>query len=223
MNLLDKYPLLVRAGAFTALLAAGITIAYFMIRPSDELPVYRPIDLNPLLVDSTLRRSDAEHRLLDFHLTDQRGRTVSLADTRGKVVIADFFFTTCASICPKMSTQLERVQAAYSDEPRVLILSHSVTPETDSVPVLQAYAELHGADPERWRFLTGDRREIYRLARRSWFAVKDTGDGGPDDFVHTENFILADTLGRLRGFYDGTNPTDVDRAIGDIARLLGRD
>ena len=121
-----------------------------------------------------------------------------------------------------MTTQMERVQAAYKDEPRVLILAHSVTPEMDSVPVLRTYADLHGADPEQWRFLTGDRRQIYMLARKSWFAVKDTGDGGPDDFVHTENFILADTLGRLRGFYDGTNPTDVDRAIGDIAKLLGR-
>jgi protein SCO1/2 len=214
--------MLVRVLGFLLLLATGITIAYFMIRPSDELPVYRPIDLNPLLVDSTLRRSGAEHRLLDFQLTDQLGRTVTLADTRGRVVLADFFFTTCGSICPKMTTQMERVQAAYKDEPRLLLLSHSVTPEVDSVPVLKAYADLHNADPHRWRLLTGDRRQIYMLARRSWFAVKDTGDGGPDDFVHTENFILADTLGRLRGFYDGTNPTDVDRAIGDIAKLLGR-
>lgn len=220
--MLDRHPLLIRALGFLLLLATGITVAYYMIRPSDELPVYRPIDLNPLLVDSTLRRSEAEHRLLDFQLTDQLGRTVTLADTRGRVVLADFFFTTCGSICPKMTTQMERVQAAYKDEPRLLLLSHSVTPEMDSVPALKAYADLHSADPDRWRLLTGDRRQIYMLARRSWFAVKDTGDGGPDDFVHTENFILADTLGRLRGFYDGTNPTDVDRAIGDIAKLLGR-
>ncbi|HNE81931.1 MAG TPA: SCO family protein, partial [Flavobacteriales bacterium] len=117
---------------------------------------------------------------------------------------------------------LERVQAAYRNEARFVILSHTVTPEIDSVPVLSAYAELHGADPERWRFLTGDRRQIYNLARKSWFAVKDSGDGGPDDFVHTENLVLADTLGRLRGFYDGTDPKDVDRAIGDIRKLLGR-
>jgi len=137
--------MLVRVLGFLLLLATGITIAYFMIRPSDELPVYRPIDLNPLLVDSTLRRSGAEHRLLDFQLTDQLGRTVTLADTRGRVVLADFFFTTCGSICPKMTTQMERVQAAYKDEPRLLLLSHSVTPEVDSVPVLKAYADLHNA------------------------------------------------------------------------------
>jgi protein SCO1/2 len=119
-----------------------------------------------------------------------------------------------------MSTQLERVQAAYTDDDRVLLLSHSVTPEIDSVPALKAYADLHGADPKRWRLLTGDRKQIYALARKSWFAVKDTGDGGPNDFVHTENFILADQQGRLRGFYDGTSTVDVDRAIVDMGKLL---
>ena len=86
---------------------------------------------------------------------------------------------------------------------------------------LEKYAELHGADPEHWRLLTGDRKQIYMLARKSWFAVKDTGDGGPNDFVHTENLVLADTLGRLRGFYDGTKPAEVDKAIEDIGKLLG--
>ena len=90
----------------------------------------------------------------------------------------------------------------------------------DSVPVLAAYAELHHADPERWRFLTGDRKQIYALARKSYFAAMDEGDGGPDDFVHTENFVLVDPQRRIRGFYDGTNTSDVDRLIGDIEKLL---
>lgn len=220
---MKSYPLLTRALAFIVIFGIGVVIAYFMIRPSDELPVYSPAELNPLLVDPSLHGSKKEHHLLEFNLTDQLGRTVTLADTKGKVVLADFFFTTCGSICPKMTVQLERVQQAYADDHGLLLLSHSVTPEIDSVAVLKAYADLHGADPDRWRFLTGDRRQIYMLARKSWFAVKDTGDGGPDDFVHTENLILADTLGRLRGFYDGTNPKDVDRAINDIAKLLGKD
>jgi len=213
-------PIVLRLLLFLLVLGIGVGIAYSILKPGDELPVYTPGELNPLLVDPSLRRSFDEHHILDFSLTDQQGRTVTLADTKGKVLLADFFFTTCGSICPKMTSELERVQAAYKDEPRFLILSHSVTPEMDSVPVLAAYADQHGADPERWRFLTGDRRQIYNLARKSWFAVKDSGDGGPDDFVHTENLILADTLGRLRGFYDGTDPKDVDRAIGDIAKLL---
>ncbi len=217
---MKRSPLLIRLLLFLVLFALGVTIAYFMIRPSGELPIYTPAQLNPQLVDSTLQRSNEEHHLLDFRLTDQDGRTVTLADTKGKVVLADFFFTTCGSICPKMSTQLERVQAAYTDDDRVLLLSHSVTPEIDSVPALKAYADLHGADPKRWRLLTGDRKQIYALARKSWFAVKDTGDGGPNDFVHTENFILADQQGRLRGFYDGTSTADVDRAIADMGKLL---
>jgi protein SCO1/2 len=90
----------------------------------------------------------------------------------------------------------------------------------DSVPVLATYAELHRADPKRWRFLTGDRKQIYMLARQSYFAAMDEGDGGPDDFVHTENFVLVDPLRRIRGFYDGTSPTDVDRLIRDIGTLL---
>ncbi len=213
-------PIAVRLLLFLLVFAVGVGIAYFILRPGGELPVYTPAQLNPLVVDPSLRNSTAEHHILDFQLTDQKGRIVTLADIKGKVVLADFFFTTCGSICPKMSTQLERVQKAYKDDPRFMILSHSVTPEIDSVETLAAYADMHGADPERWRFLTGDRRQIYRLARKSWFAVKDTGDGGPDDFMHTENLILADALGRLRGFYDGTNPDDVDRAIEDIGKLL---
>ncbi len=214
-------PILQRVLLFVVVFAIGVGIAYRMLKPSDELPVYTPAQLNPLVVDPSLRNSTAEHHILDFNLTDQKGRTVTLADTKGKVILTDFFFTTCGSICPKMSTQLERVQEAYKDEPRFLILSHSVTPELDSVPVLNVYADMHGADPEHWRFLTGDRRQIYMLTRKSWFAVKDTGDGGPNDFVHTENLILADTLGRLRGFYDGTKPAEVDQAIEDIGKLLG--
>lgn len=214
-------PILQRILLFLLVFAIGVGIAYQMLKPSGELPVYTPAQLNPLVVDPSLRNSTAEHHVLDFKLTDQKGRTVTLADTKGKVILTDFFFTTCGSICPKMSTQLERVQEAFKDEPRFLILSHSVTPEIDSVPALDKYADLHGADPEHWRFLTGDRKQIYMLARKSWFAVKDTGDGGPNDFVHTENLILADTLGRLRGFYDGTKPAEVDQAIEDIGKLLG--
>src|SRR5699024_1509606 len=133
-----------------------------------------------------------EHHIKDFELIDQRGDTLRLADLEGKVIVADFFFTTCPTICPKMSVQMARVQEEFKDEERLMLLSHSVTPEIDSVSVLADYAELHNADPDRWRLLTGDRAQIYRLARTSYFAALDEGDGGPDDFVHTENFVLVD-------------------------------
>jgi protein SCO1/2 len=168
-----------------------------------------------------LKGAQGEHHIRDFRLIDQFGGTFTLADVGERIVVADFFFTTCATICPKMSVQMERVQEAYKTEDRLLLLSHSVTPEIDSVPVIAAYAELHNADPDRWRFLTGDRRQIYALARKSYFAAMDEGDGGMDDFVHTENFVLVDMQRRIRGFYDGTSAKDVDRLIVDIGKLLG--
>lgn len=213
-------PLALRALLFLALAAVAVIIGWRILKPSDELPIYRPADLDPRLVRSEARNEKGEHRIKDFHLIDQDGDSVSLATVKGKVVLADFFFTTCGSICPKMSTQMTRVQEAFKNDGRVLLLSHSVTPEKDSVPVLQAYAAQYGADHARWRLMTGDRKQIYDLARTSWFACKDQGDGGPEDFVHTENFVLADPQGRLRGFYDGTSPKEVDRAIGDMRKLL---
>ncbi|MEO8591660.1 MAG: SCO family protein [Flavobacteriales bacterium] len=211
---------LVIIASFIAILVIAITVGYFIIRPSNALPVYHPSQIDPRLVDPWVKGEKGEHHISDFSLMDQHGETVTLADVGDRIIVADFFFTTCATICPKMSTQLERVQDAYHDEDHLMILSHSVTPEMDSIPVLATYAELHHADPKRWRFLTGDRTQIYRLARRSYFAAVDEGDGGPDDFVHTENFVLVDPQRRIRGFYDGTSAKDVDRLIGDIAKLL---
>jgi protein SCO1/2 len=187
-----------------------------------ELRVYQPGDLHPGLVDPAVLASGGEHHISAFNLTDQRGRTITLDSLKGRVLLVDFFFTTCATICPKMSANMARVQEAYKGVPRLMLLSHSVTPEMDSVPVLAEYAERYDADPDKWLFLTGDRFQIYRLARRSYFAAVEDGDGGPDDFVHTENLVLVDTLGRLRGFYDGTKAKEVERAIEDIALLLER-
>jgi len=205
---------------FGALFAVLVLVSYLMLKPPSTLPIYHPSQLDPRLVDPSLKGATGEHHIKDFNLIDQTGGNFTLADAGDRIIVADFFFTTCATICPKMTVQLERVQQAYKDEERLLLLSHSVTPELDSVPVLAAYADKHNADPERWRFLTGERTQIYALARKSYFAVLDEGDGGPDDFVHTENFVLVDPQRRLRGFYDGTSTKDVDRLIGDIAKLL---
>jgi protein SCO1/2 len=210
----------VRIMLLLGVFAVAVTAGYFIIRPNAELPIYHPAQLDPRLVDPSVRGTSGEHHILDFELLDQNGDTVRLADVGDRIIVADFFFTTCATICPKMTVQMARVQEAYKDEDRLMLLSHSVTPEIDSVPVLAAYAELHRADPRLWRMLTGDRKQIYHLARRSYFAALDEGDGGPDDFVHTENFVLVDPQRRIRGFYDGTQPSDVDRLLGDIRKLL---
>jgi protein SCO1/2 len=205
---------------FLLIFFAVVIAGYFIIRPSDELPIYHPNQLDQRLVDPAVKGSKGEHHIMDFSLTDQTGGTFTLADVGDRIIVSDFFFTTCPTICPKMTVQMARVQEVFKDEDKLLLLSHSVTPEIDSVEALAAYAELHGADPARWRLLTGPRKQIYALARRSYFAALDEGDGGPDDFVHTENFVLVDPQRRLRGFYDGTSQEDVDRLIGDIKKLL---
>lgn len=207
---------------FAILFLAAVIIGYRILRPSSELPIYHPSQIDPRLVDKGVPNGPGEHHILDFDLIDQNGDHVSLATTKGKVLLTDFFFTTCGSICPKMSTQLVRVQEAFHNDDRVMLLSHSVTPELDTVPVLAAYAERYGVDARRWRLLTGERKQIYALARKSYFAVKDNGGKGDmSDFVHTENFVLVDPQLRIRGFYDGTSPKEVDRAIADMRTLLG--
>ena len=213
-------PFRARLIAVGAIFIVAVLAAYWIIKPSGELPIYHPSELDQRLVGEAARAEKGEHHIKPFHLIDQDGDSVFLKDVAGKVVLADFFFTTCGSICPKMSTQMQRVQEAFKDDDRVLLLSHSVTPETDSVPVLKAYAQEYGVDHRRWRLLTGDRKQIYNLARTSYFAALDEGDGGPDDFVHTENFVLVDPQGRLRGFYDGTKADEADRAMEDMRTLL---
>lgn len=210
----------IRVAALASIFVLAVVIGYFVIRPSGELPIYHPSQLDPRLVAESVRNEKGEHHIKPFRLIDQDGDSVFLSTVEGKVVLADFFFTTCGSICPKMSTQLVRVQEAFKDDDRVMLLSHSVTPGTDSVPVLKAYAEKYGVQHNRWRLLTGDRKQIYDLARTSYFAAVDQGDGGPDDFVHTENFVLVDPQGRIRGFYDGTKAKEVDQAIKDMRWLL---
>lgn len=213
-------PLLVRLFAFAAIVAALIIAGYFIIRPGDELPIFHPKQLDPRLVDPGVRAKVGEHRISDFKLIDQRGDTITLASVKDRIIVADFFFTTCPTICPKMTKNLARVQEAFPKNPRLAILSHSVTPELDSVPVLAAYAELHGADPVQWHLLTGERAQIYALARKSYFACLDEGDGGPQDFVHTENIVLVDQDRRIRGFYDGTSASATDDLINDIGKLM---
>jgi protein SCO1/2 len=204
---------------FLTIFIVGVLVVYFFLTPVPVLKIYKPSDLNPELVDDDLK-NNKPHRIADFKLINQLGDTITLKNLEGKIYVADFFFTTCPTICPKMSDQMYRVYQKYKDNPDVLILSHTVMPEVDSVPVLKAYAEKYGADANKWIFLTGPKEEIYQLARKSYFAVITEGDGGVSDFIHTENFILVDKQKRIRGFYDGTSKEDVDRLIKEISYLL---
>ena len=198
----------------------GIAIAYNMNNKPKVLKVYNPIDLNPELVDESLRNVDKFHRVGSFSLTDQDGNEVTENNFKDKIYITDFFFVTCPTICPKMTKQMDRVYDEFEENDDISFLSHTVMPEADSVSVLKKYADEIGVSSDKWKFVTGDRKQIYNLARKTYFAAITEGDGGINDFVHTENFVLVDKEKKLRGFYDGTSKKDVDRLIVDIYALL---
>ncbi len=198
----------------------GITIAYFMIDQPKVLKVFNPIDVNPELVDESLRSVDKLHRVGSFSLTNQDGKEITENDYEGKIYVTDFFFVTCPTICPKMTKQMNRVYDEFMENSDISFLSHTVMPEADSVPVLNQYAKELGVSSDKWNFVTGDKKQIYNLARKTYFAAVTEGDGGINDFVHTENFVLIDKDKRLRGFYDGTSKEDVDRLIIDIYALI---
>ncbi len=206
-------------GALLVFSIVTITLFYTALKPEKSLPIYNPSDVNPELVDSTIQYVSKYHTIADFSFVNQNGKTITQKDYEGKVYVADFFFTTCGSICPKMTTNLVEVQKAILHNPKVMLLSHTVFPETDSVPVLKAYALKNGVVDSKWNLVTGDKKEIYTMARKSYLAVKL---GRPEelyDMVHTENFVLVDQKKRVRGFYDGTKKEDIERLIADINYL----
>lgn len=207
-------PLALVGGGVAVLLIVWLLIPHN--QPVKDVPYYDPTeegfkkDIKP-----------GEHHVVsDFTLIDQAGDTVTRANFSGKLTVVDFFFTTCQGICPRMNTQMQRVYETFKGNDTVLFLSHTVNPENDSVPVMAAHAKKYGADVKQWYFVTGDKAQIYRLARKSYLVSDTEGDGGAEDFVHSEKFVLVDGAGHIRGLYDGTNPEDVDYLIRDIRTLL---
>ena len=197
----------------------GSFIAYPLLKKESRLRIFGPNDINPLLVDAEMLNKGGEHTIADFKLYNQDGKTIRLDHLKGKIYVADFFFTTCGNMCPKMTFQMERLNEEFSKDDDFILVSHTVTPEIDSIPVLKAYAIEHDAVAPKWHLLTGEKEDIYKLARQSYFAVKDQWKGDLGDFIHTENFVLVDKEGRIRGYYDGTDPEDVDKLIGEVAIL----
>jgi len=196
-----------------------IPILYFLVKPKSKLPVYNPVDVNPRLVDDAVKHISRDHRIGDFHLINQNGDSISKNDFEGKIYIADFFFTRCQTICPIMAINMSELQTYYKDDVDLKFLSHSVTPDIDSVSVLRVYADKNNAIDGKWEITTGKKTHIYELARKSYFAVLDEGDGGDQDFIHTEQFILVDKQKQIRGFYDGTDAREIERIIKDIEVL----
>lgn len=160
------------------------------------------------------------HRVPAFSFTDQDGNTISEKTVEGKIYVADFIFTRCGSICPKMTAGMSLLQEKFKNDEDVLFLSHSVTPEADSVPVLKKYAIEKGVISGKWHLLTGDKEAIYRLAKKEYYAGDTIGyyQSG-NEFLHTENFILLDKHRRIRGVYNGTLPLEMERLADDITAL----
>lgn len=184
------------------------------------LPYYESADFTP-------RWSPVDHRLAAFQLETQTGRSISEKDLAGRIHVASFVYTQCAAVCPILVSQLRRVQEAARALPDVTLVSYSVTPETDTPAVLTLFGKDRGIDPAAWWLVTGDRGQIYRLARTSYFADDNragpSAGGSSTDFLHSEKVLLVDGTGRLRGVYNGTQPHDIDLLIDDVQTLSAAD
>jgi protein SCO1/2 len=191
---------------------------YQVLNPRKVLKVYHPGDVNPEMVDTSVQYVKKYHTIADFSLINQNGDTITQKDYQDKIYVADFFFTTCVSICPIMTDHMVQIQKELQNDTTVLLLSHSVTPEIDTVAQLKRYAVAKGVEDSKWNLVTGDKKEIYDLARKSYLAAKDA-PYNKFDLVHTENFVLVDKKRRIRGFYDGTNPEAIDALLKDIQVL----
>lgn len=195
-----------------------ITIIYQIMIPKKVLKVYQPADVSAELVDTTLQYVKKYHTIADFSLINQNGETITQEDYNDKIYVADFFFTTCQTICPIMTDHMVEIQEKLKNDNKVLLLSHTVTPEIDSVAQLKKYALEKGVNDAKWNLVTGDKKEIYDLARKSYLAAKDV-PYSDNDLVHTENFVLVDKKKRIRGFYDGTDPESIEKLLEDIKVL----
>ncbi len=196
-----------------------ISLFYTILKPIKTLPIYQPAQVNYELVDSTIQHQKKYHRIADFSLINQNGDTITQDFYKDKIYVADFFFTTCQTICPIMTGHMHDLQKQTITDPDVLLLSHSVIPEIDTVAQLKRYAKKKLVNASKWNLVTGDKKQIYELARKSYLAVKDDGDGGPYDMIHTENFMLIDKKRQIRGFYDGTDAKEIERLLEDIKIL----
>ena len=197
-----------------------VGLFYIALKPKEVLPVFQPAMVTPELVDESIQFVKKYHTIAPFSMTNQNGETITEKEYDNTIYIADFFFTTCPSICPIMTKNMHTLQEKLVDLPEVKLLSFSVTPQIDSVAQLKRYALKNKVDDTRWNLVTGDKKEIYALARKSYLVVKDDGDGGPYDMIHTENFVLVDKQKRIRGFYDGTQTEAMDDIFRDIELLV---
>ena len=191
---------------------------YVILKPVEVLPIYQPAEVNEKLVDSSIIHVAKYHKISDFKLTNQNGKEITQANYKDKIYVADFFFTTCQDICPVMTKNMYQLQEELKNDNQILLLSHTVIPEVDTVEQLKEYAVENNVDDSKWNLVTGDKKQIYELARKSYLAVEDS-NYSQYDMIHTENFMLIDKERQIRGFYDGTNSEDINRLLKDIKIL----
>ncbi len=192
---------------------------YSVLTPEKKLPIYQPSMVKFQLVDSTIQHVKRFHKISDFKLVNQNNNIVTNDFYDGKIYVADFFFTTCPGICPIMKENMIDLQNEFIFDDQIMLLSHTVTPEIDSVSVLKDYSIENGVLDSKWNLVTGDKKQIYNLARKSYLVAEDIESELKYDMIHTENFVLIDPLRRIRGFYDGTNDDSIDKLIEDIYLL----
>ena len=197
---------------------ATISLFYTILKPIETLPIYQPAEVNEKLVDSSIIHVSKYHKISDFTLTNQNGEKITQENYNDKIYVADFFFTTCQDICPIMTKNMYKLQQELKNDKEILFLSHTVIPEIDNVERLKEYAVVNNVDDSKWNLVTGDKRQIYELARKSYLAVEDS-EFEKYDMIHTENFMLIDKEKQIRGFYDGTNDKEIEKLLSDIQIL----
>ena len=197
---------------------SGVSIFNIALTPEKKLPIYSPSMVSSDLVDDELKHVKKYHKISDFNLVNQNGIDVTQNNYDKKIYVADFFFTTCPTICPIMTGNMVFLQNQLNNQD-IMFASFSVTPDIDSVEVLKKYALEKGVDDKKWNLMTGDKKQIYNLARKSFLVVKDDPQMGSHDMIHTENFVLVDKEKRIRGFYDGTKIEEMNKIISDIEIL----
>ena len=216
-KLLKRYaPIVITMTVFSAFVVSSF---YYVNKPIETLPIYSPSMVSKELVDENIQFIKKYHKIKDFSMKNQNGETITQEFYNDKIYVADFFFTTCPTICPIMTENMGYIQEKIKNDSDILLLSFSVTPEIDSVEQLKKYALEKNVIDSKWNLVTGNKKDIYNLARTSYLVAKTNGDGGKYDMIHTENFVLVDKEKRIRGFYDGTNSKEMDQLLNDIKIL----
>jgi protein SCO1/2 len=216
-KLLKRYaPIVLTMTVFSAFVVSSF---YYVNKPIETLPIYSPSMVSKELVEENIQFIKKYHKIKDFSMKNQNGETITQEFYNDKIYVADFFFTTCPTICPIMTENMGYIQEKIKNDSDVLLLSFSVTPEIDTVEQLKKYSLEKNVIDSKWNLVTGNKKDIYNLARTSYLVAKTNGDGGKYDMIHTENFVLVDKEKRIRGFYDGTNSKEMDQLLNDIKIL----